>query len=92
MIFLFPECGQNFSIPALPSGVVCTVNSDTCTGLDCCISIPLTNKTMHFYININNCYQDITVGIETMYRKYKLLDYTFGTWEDFNLRGVGRMK
>jgi hypothetical protein len=47
---------------------------------------------MHFYININNCYQDITVGIETMYRKYKLLDYTFGTWEDFNLRGVGRMK
>ncbi|XP_052083535.1 uncharacterized protein LOC127720826 [Mytilus californianus] len=86
------DCGTPVSVPVLPSGVVCTVSADTCTGLDCCITIPLTNKTMNFRININHCYQDITVGLESMYREYKLLDYTFGTMEHFNLRGVGKME
>ncbi|XP_063447893.1 uncharacterized protein LOC134727441 [Mytilus trossulus] len=86
------DCGMPVSVPALPSGVVCTVSTDTCTGLDCCITIPLTNKTMNFRININHCYQDITVGLESMYREYKLLDYDFGTVEHFNLRGVGKME
>ncbi|XP_076089891.1 uncharacterized protein LOC143061777 [Mytilus galloprovincialis] len=86
------DCGMTVSVPVLPSGVVCTVSMDTCTGLECCITIPLTNKTMNFRININHCYLDITVGLESMYRQYKLLDYTFGTIEHFNLIGVGRME
>ncbi|CAG2252210.1 unnamed protein product [Mytilus edulis] len=86
------DCGKPVSVPVLPSGVVCTVSMDTCTGLECCITIPLTNKTMNFRININHCYQDITVGLESMNRQYKLLDYSFGTMEHFNLRGVCRME
>ncbi|XP_071146419.1 uncharacterized protein [Mytilus edulis] len=86
------DCGMPVSVPVLPPGVVCTVSADTCTGLDCCITIPLTNKTMNFRININHCYQDITVGLESMNREYKLLDYTFGTIEHFNLIGVGKME
>lgn len=91
-VVFFSDCGLSVSIPPLPAGVVCTINKDTCTGLDCCIGVPLTNKTMNFYINVNHCYKDIRVGVETMFREYKLLDYSYNTPEKFNLRGVGRME
>ena len=77
------------TLPALPDNIVCHI-SDTCTAIDCCAYIPLLNKTFNFFLNIDPCYEQLSVGIEKMHHEYKLLDYQYGRTDHFNLLGVVR--
>ncbi|CAC5374575.1 unnamed protein product [Mytilus coruscus] len=85
-------CGKEIDLPMLSEDIVCRVN-DSCTTIDCCVNVPLLNQTFNFYLDIDPCYQEVTVGIEKMLTTQKLLDgYTFGSFHNFTLLGVGRME
>ncbi|XP_063420822.1 uncharacterized protein LOC134706043 [Mytilus trossulus] len=85
------ECNSDLTLPALPSNIACQV-FETCTSIECCVEIPLLNSTLNFYLDVDTCRSSVTVGIERLYHKYSLLDYTFGETENFNLFGVTRLK
>jgi hypothetical protein len=79
-------------LPDLSDDVVCRVN-DSCTVIDCCVNVPLLNQTFNFYLDIDPCYQEVTVGIEKMFTTQKLLNgYTFGFLHNFTLLGIGRLE
>ncbi|CAG2190136.1 COL12A [Mytilus edulis] len=81
-------CGKEIDLPMLSEDIVCRVN-DSCTTIDCCVNVPLLNQTFNFYLDIDPCYQEVTVGIEKMLTTQKLLDgYTFGSFNNFTLLGV----
>ncbi|XP_052081233.1 uncharacterized protein LOC127719257 [Mytilus californianus] len=85
------ECNRDITLPALPSNIACHV-FETCTSIECCVEIPLLNTTLNFYLDVDTCRSSVTVGIERLYHKYSLLDYTFGETENFNLFGVTRLE
>ncbi|VDI33335.1 Hypothetical predicted protein, partial [Mytilus galloprovincialis] len=85
------QCQRDISLPELPNNIVCQV-FESCTKVECCVQIPLLNTTtFNFFLDVDTCRSSLTVGIEQMYHKYSLLDYTFGETEHFNLFGVVRL-
>lgn len=85
------ECPTPIAVPDLPDNIVCHI-SGTCTDVNCCVHIPLLNKTFDAYIKLDPCYEKVSVGIEKMHNQYKLLDYTYGKTENFNLLGLLRFE
>ncbi|XP_071145134.1 uncharacterized protein [Mytilus edulis] len=85
------ECSQDITLPTLPENLMCKL-LESCTNIECCAEIPLLNTTLSFYLDIDSCHSSVTVGIEKMYHKYSLLDYTYGETEHFNLLGMARLK
>ncbi|VDI06314.1 Hypothetical predicted protein [Mytilus galloprovincialis] len=85
------ECPTPIAVPDLPDNIVCHI-SGTCTDVNCCVHIPLINKTFDAYIKLDPCYEKLSVGIEKMHNQYKLLDYTYGKTENFNLLGLLRFE
>ncbi|XP_076086925.1 uncharacterized protein LOC143057500 [Mytilus galloprovincialis] len=85
------ECPHNITLPTLPDNIICKL-FESCTKIECCAAIPLLNTTFSFYLDVDTCHSSVTVGIEKMYHKYSLLDYTYGETEHFNLLGLARMK
>ena len=91
ILFSISECYKVLNLPDLPSNISCHV-ADVCSKIDCCLHVPLINRTFNFDVDIDPCYQEFVVGIEKMSHKYKLLSYKFGTLEHFNVLGLLRLK
>lgn len=87
----FLECDQILLLPSLHSNLSCHLGR-SCTQLDCCVYVPLLNRTFSFYVDVNPCYEKFTVGIEKMYRKCSLLSYDFGSTQHFNLLGIFKLQ
>ncbi|KAK3102203.1 hypothetical protein FSP39_009587 [Pinctada imbricata] len=85
------ECYIPSMLPTIIGNSACQVTSE-CTKINCCLDVPLLNRTFSFYLHIDACYKTLSVGIEKQVRKHSLIGYSFGTVERFNLRGAVRVE
>ena len=61
---------------------------DTCTGISCCLEIEEFQLSVNFYIILDACDYEFSVGIENLPYNKVLLDYEFGKEERFNLKNI----
>ncbi|KAK6174798.1 hypothetical protein SNE40_013376 [Patella caerulea] len=71
----------------LPDYVTCRI-PDFCTGIDCCVSVPVIGHSFNVKVYLNACDYTLTVSIENLVYKKTLLNYQWGTREQFNINGV----
>ncbi|KAK3609660.1 hypothetical protein CHS0354_035945 [Potamilus streckersoni] len=75
---------KKLTLPTLPSGVVCSV-SETCTHIDCCVTVDALKLSMHTYLNLDFCNFEISYGIEKLTGLQKIFSYNWGQKETLYL-------
>jgi hypothetical protein len=65
------------SLPALPGEVSCYI-PDYCTGIDCCVDMPVVNRALNIYVLLDACNYTLSIGIEKWSFNLSLLDYDWG--------------
>ncbi|XP_052090897.1 uncharacterized protein LOC127727822 [Mytilus californianus] len=79
------ECPKgSLGMPALPDQMSCHYTS-TCTGIECCVTIPDLDLTLHPFIFIDPCEYTINYGINTINKTIKLINYEWGKTEKISL-------
>jgi hypothetical protein len=82
----------NISLPSIAeSGVSCHI-PDYCTGIDCCVDVPVIQRAFHAYVLLDACNYKLSVGIEKLSFNLTLFDYEWGKVEHFYLQGVIRLE
>jgi hypothetical protein len=81
-IYLISECPAELTLEPLPSGIGCYI-SDMCTAIRCCLEVDIIKTSVQFYITIDGCEKQITVGIEQLNTVKDISNYKFG--KNFNL-------
>ena len=88
------ECNVTLPIqlPAISPSIPVTCNlMDTCTGVTCCLDIAELSLSVNFYIMLDACDYEFSVGIENLPYKKTLLSYEFGKEETLNLNNIVRL-
>lgn len=62
-----------------------------CTGVTCCVDIPLLRTSVETFVLLDVCNYKITFGIERMIKKISLFDYNYNTWQNVTLGNVVRL-
>ncbi|KAJ8320500.1 LOW QUALITY PROTEIN: hypothetical protein KUTeg_002087 [Tegillarca granosa] len=90
--------GWNIDCPApsekytdLPGTVSCH-QSNSCTAVECCVTVETLSRTIQTFVNIDPCTYDMSVGIENMKFYSSLLDYTWGSSLSVWFYGVVRLE
>ncbi|XP_048258717.1 uncharacterized protein LOC124137708 isoform X1 [Haliotis rufescens] len=83
------DCPKQVSLPTLPDSVSCSL-PDHCTGIDCCLTVPLISRNVHFKVDLDMCKMTLTLAIEKLEFSRLLFNYQFGTPESFNVKGIFR--
>ncbi|XP_060573589.1 uncharacterized protein LOC132731425, partial [Ruditapes philippinarum] len=81
------ECPSELSLAPLPSGIGCYI-SDMCTAIRCCLEVDIIKTSVQFYVTVDGCEKQLTVGIEQMNTVKDISGYKFGSWDRFYLNGV----
>ncbi|XP_060596420.1 uncharacterized protein LOC132750448 [Ruditapes philippinarum] len=84
------DCPVDITLPSLPSYIGCYV-SDTCTSVRCCLEIDIISTSMSFFISMDGCEKQMTVGIEQLTSTIDIDEYKFGSFDRFYLLGVYRI-
>ncbi|XP_053398282.1 uncharacterized protein LOC128556671 [Mercenaria mercenaria] len=83
------EC-TGYSKPLNDLGPVSCHLSSTCMSLECCIDTEYLPRTLHTFLQINACKQTLLIGIEKFTFEMDLVNYDFGTTENFWLQKIFR--
>ena len=76
--FYVVECTNNVIVPDISgNSVVCSVSS-VCTGLTCCIDMPLLQTSVKTYVSIDSCRNTLHLQIEKLQTKIKLDEVSYG--------------
>jgi hypothetical protein len=66
-------------LPDLGEGVSCHV-PDYCTGVHCCVDVPVIGHAFHTYVLLDACNYILSVGIDMLQFNVTLLDYRWGMY------------
>ncbi|CAG2233871.1 unnamed protein product [Mytilus edulis] len=80
-------CSNTAVLPEVEEPVSCLLSSE-CTYIECCVDVHFIPKSFMFYIHIDPCEYQLTVGIEQFYRNMSLINYRWGVTHDLWLVGV----
>ncbi|XP_052067237.1 uncharacterized protein LOC127706621 [Mytilus californianus] len=64
----------------------------TCTEIQCCIPVPVLQRSFYFSLNLDVCNYNLTVYIENLVYHQMLYDYEWGTEDSFWLKGLFRIR
>ncbi|ESO82597.1 hypothetical protein LOTGIDRAFT_236952 [Lottia gigantea] len=78
---------QTLDFGKLPDYATCRI-PDFCTGIDCCVTVPVIGRSFNVKVYLNACDYTLTVSLENLVFKKTLLNYQWGTREQFNINGV----
>lgn len=93
MCLLILDCPQSVqtSLSSITDRALCTVSS-SCTNLQCCVNIPLLNRTFEVGMELDYSYMSLRVYVEKMTRKQSLIGYQFGREETLSVHGVFKLR
>ncbi|XP_046562947.1 uncharacterized protein LOC124271840 [Haliotis rubra] len=83
------DCPRPVSLPTLPDSLSCSL-PDHCTGIDCCLNVPLISRNVHFKVDLDMCKMTLTLAIEKLEFSRLLFNYQWGTPDSFNLKRIFR--
>lgn len=86
-IWFISECEHVSTSLVVPEGLHCTI-PEHCTGISCCLNIPLINKTINVGIDLDACNYNFHVQVGNFEINESLLSYKFGQWNRVDLNGV----
>ena len=84
---MFSECKQLDTDLQLPDQIQCSIPSH-CTALNCCVHVPLIDRSIPVSVDINACVNSASLTIGEYSETVSLLSYEWGTWNKLNLKGV----
>ncbi|VDI08519.1 Hypothetical predicted protein [Mytilus galloprovincialis] len=84
-------CSENISLPHLPNYVSCHL-PNYCTGLLCCMMVPLLQRTFETHVLLDACAYKLSIGIEKLVINESLFDYTLNTWKTVSLGNMIRLE
>ncbi|XP_053400990.1 uncharacterized protein LOC123541000 [Mercenaria mercenaria] len=84
------DCPAKLTLKPLSSGIGCYI-SNMCTAVQCCLELDIVQTSVQFYVTVDGCEKQLTVGIEQMETVKDLRNYQFGSWDRFYLYGVYRI-
>ncbi|XP_069109898.1 uncharacterized protein [Argopecten irradians] len=84
------DCPKSIALPSISDDITCHI-PDTCTGVNCCLNVPILDQTFQLSLDLDSCYKTLRVSIEKIYHEESLIGYPFGTVKHFYLYGVIRM-
>jgi hypothetical protein len=61
---------------------------DRCTAVDCCITLPSFRRNVNVFVDLDSCDYRLSVGIEKIHLNFSLVDYQWGTLQQYSLVGV----
>lgn len=70
-------------LPNLPTSFTCKID-ETCTKVDCCISVDYLKRNIHLEVVVDICSRLLSFSVEKLTQDMFIFDYTFGMLE-FNL-------
>ncbi|XP_062603466.1 uncharacterized protein LOC134265233, partial [Saccostrea cucullata] len=62
-----------------------------CTSMTCCTEDPEMETTFTWFIDVDSCNLELTLGIEEFRKKISLLEFEFGQKNQFHLKGIYRI-
>ncbi|XP_063399950.1 uncharacterized protein LOC134684584 [Mytilus trossulus] len=65
---------------------------NTCTEIQCCIPVPILQRSFYFSLNLDVCNYNLTVYIENFVYHKMLYEYNWGTEDSFWIKGVFRIR
>ncbi|KAL5015120.1 hypothetical protein ScPMuIL_009390 [Solemya velum] len=80
------ECPE-LNLPDLSDPVVCHM-MDTCSGVECCLSLGLIDRSLSVFVILDFCDSKLKIGIEQFKFELDLNKYILGTKETFKLGNV----
>ncbi|XP_052071170.1 uncharacterized protein LOC127709608 [Mytilus californianus] len=84
------SCDADLSLPTLPSNMACQL-PDFCTGIQCCLYIPLLDMSVEFHVLIDICNLKLSIGLENLVINESLSDYSFNTEKKMSLGSMIRL-
>ncbi|XP_053398211.1 uncharacterized protein LOC128556642 [Mercenaria mercenaria] len=82
------ECDQfETELTAIPDIMTCSIPVH-CTAIECCISIPLIGRSISVSVDLDPCGYQLKVRLERFTKHIQLFDYTWGTWQTLDIKGV----
>lgn len=87
LFFFSVACPENISLPTITGPVTCHLGN-TCTSIDCCVSVPLIRKSFRMFLDLDVCSYKLRVGIESLQAEIPLFNYEWGKPQVFRLQGA----
>ncbi|VDH92137.1 Hypothetical predicted protein [Mytilus galloprovincialis] len=84
-------CSENISLSHLPVYASCRLSS-YCTGLQCCMEVPLLQRSFETHVLLDACAYKLSIGIEKLVINESLFDYTLNTWKTVSLGNMVRLE
>ncbi|CAC5375019.1 unnamed protein product [Mytilus coruscus] len=84
------SCDADLSLPTLPSNMACWL-PDYCTGIQCCLYIPLLDMSVEFHVLVDVCNLKLSIGLENLVINESLSDYSFNTEKKMSLGSIIRL-
>ncbi|XP_052806223.1 uncharacterized protein LOC128235441 [Mya arenaria] len=81
------DCEQDITMSLLSNHMRCNIQ-ETCTTIDCCISVPVMERTFKASIDLDACDLTLTLSFEKYEHEIALLNYEWGTPQVLNIQGV----
>ncbi|XP_060567959.1 uncharacterized protein LOC132726631 [Ruditapes philippinarum] len=85
------DCQDEPTLPSLPAGISCHL-SEHCSSFECCLNVPELDRTVAFYIDIDVCNNNLSVGIDNLGHNQPLVEYPYGKQKQVDLKGILNMK
>lgn len=79
---------RDISKPQLDPSLAACYLQKSCTGVQCCVSVPQTGLSVEAFVEVSPCNRQLRVGIENLKFNKSLYGYKFGEKEKFDLFGV----
>ena len=78
-MFFSSDCDKSVSLPKVEGQLSCHLSSE-CTNMECCTDVDFIPRSFRFYLYIDPCKYQITVGIEKFHRNISLIGYEWGKY------------
>ncbi|KAL3873935.1 hypothetical protein ACJMK2_037012, partial [Sinanodonta woodiana] len=82
-----PSLSRGTFLPALPGRSSCYI-PDYCTGIECCLDVPLIKRSIHVYVEFDVCKYKMKLGIENFNTDMMLLNFDWGLKKTLQLQGI----
>ncbi|VDI38368.1 Hypothetical predicted protein [Mytilus galloprovincialis] len=81
------SCDTDLTLPTLPSNMACQL-PDYCTGIQCCLYIPLLDMSVEFHVLIDICNLKLSIGLENLVINESLSEYNFNAQNNISLGSI----
>ena len=75
----------------LPSTTVCNIPT-YCTGVKCCTNVDTLKRNINYYVFVDTCKYQLTLGIEKLEFSASLFSYEWGREQTIGLFGVFKVR